>query len=222
MALTVNFEQLKQQAEQSQQEEEAQLKAIGIVQIGGKYYKTDTKEVDTQGIEDKVLAEAAAKSKAEKLYPSTTVAQQNQSMNYGQLSKIIQQIDKYSKNVNTFDAGAIGETRGALGLEKWLGGILQTDKDSTMLMNQTAKLGRIVRSLGEVGALSEGDVTRAIKAIPNVWDTAEVAQQKIADLQDLINNPSQTDNNTIQPNQNVTQPATKFNGVIGGYQVSEE
>lgn len=42
MAITVNFEQLQQQAQQNQAAMDEQLKGIGIVRIGGQYYQTQT------------------------------------------------------------------------------------------------------------------------------------------------------------------------------------
>lgn len=47
-------------------------------------------------------------------------------------------------------------------------------------------IGPIVRSLGEVGALSEGDVQRALNLVPNLSDTPEEANRKMSDLMQVL------------------------------------
>ena len=63
---------------------------------------------------------------------------------------------------------------------------MQTNPDATLLKAQSAYLSRIIRSLGEKGALAEGDVQRAFGAIPQVSDTEEVAVAKLAQLREVL------------------------------------
>ncbi|MFZ5989423.1 MAG: hypothetical protein ACOYWZ_20195 [Bacillota bacterium] len=64
--------------------------------------------------------------------------------------------------------------------------LLQSDKDFTTTKSLTeATLSKLIRSLGEVGTLTDQDVDRARKSTPSPTDTIEVKDLKIQDLRDL-------------------------------------
>lgn len=195
-----SYEEYSKEWDTEKAAEDEELKKIGVVRIGGKTYQVKTPTVssdtaETAGKDILTPGEAGAlgvpygttKEGAFGKAPMTT-DERNKKTQSKKAVDILGQIESYSKKVNTFDAGTMGATRGIVGINKWLGGMLQTDKDSAMLMRQTGKLSNLVRALGEVGALAEGDVERAIKLIPNVWDTKEIAEQNIKDLKEILGN----------------------------------
>lgn len=134
---------------------------------------------------------------------TSTADQRNKKSQLGVVDEVINQIEKYSKKVNTFEAGPGGLVRIIEGTKRAYGAATQTDKNATLLKQQKGKLAQIIRTLGEKGALSEGDVVRAISLIPTVYDTKEIAEQQMIDLRDLISSAkgdTSTDTATSKPN----------------------
>ena len=60
--------------------------------------------------------------------------------------------------------------------------------DAVELESKKGVLSSLVRSLGEKGALNEGDIQRAQKAIPGFGDSTASARQKIAALREIFSN----------------------------------
>jgi hypothetical protein len=68
-----SYEEYQKERATKRAAEDEQLKALGIVRIGGKTYqvKTPTADsIDAEAIKTKAVAEAAGKAEAEKLYPT--------------------------------------------------------------------------------------------------------------------------------------------------------
>ncbi len=82
----------------------------------------------------------------------------------------------------------VGGAQGAItGTARNLGGKVRLDQDANYYNSQReGYLSRIARAFGEVGTLAEGDVQRAINLIPDLADTPENAQKKLAGLRQLI------------------------------------
>lgn len=51
-------------------------------------------------------------------------------------------------------------------------------------------LGKLIKGMGDTGALSEGDQQRALQMIPNVTDTREAAEQKFMALYNILSSAS--------------------------------
>lgn len=219
MAIDINA--LREQALKNRAQRDSEFEQYGYKRIGGKYVKVPTPtELATDDVQlqqaqlnlsqdqsatnngDPLLpvSDAAtlqlpygttqSQAAAKKIIPQTA-AQRDKETALSPVSAIVDQIDRYSQKVNNFGTGAGGEGRAIGGLTRWLGGITQKDTDAAGLMRQQAYLSNIVRSLGEKGTLAEGDVQRAIGAIPSVWDTKDVATQKIKDLRSIIGSSGQ-------------------------------
>lgn len=52
-------------------------------------------------------------------------------------------------------------------------------------------LGKLIRGMGDSGALSEGDQKRALQMIPNITDTREAAEQKFMALYNILSSAAQ-------------------------------
>lgn len=219
MAIDINA--LREQAIQRRAARDAEFEGLGYKRIGGKYVKVPTPEEraldgvqlqqaqlnlaqdQTGGLTEEELlpvADAATlqlpygttkKQAAAKQITPMTAAQRDKETALSPVNSIVDQIARYSEKVNNFGTGAGGEGRAFGGLTRWLGGVTQKDTNAAGLMRQQAYLSNIVRSLGEKGTLAEGDVQRAIGAIPSVWDTKDVAAQKIKDLRSIIGSSGQ-------------------------------
>ena len=96
---------------------------------------------------------------------------------------IIDQISEASQKVNTSE-GLAAFLKGTLRKGT---SALQLDPDAQRLQRQVGKLSFIVRALGEVGTLNEGDIQRAIALIPTVTDSRTNAQNKLDELRGLFN-----------------------------------
>ena len=104
------------------------------------------------------------------------------------IENIDRQIKEAMKAGTTFPSGPLsrilGTTRAAKGV------YLQADPKLVRLHSQVGgTLALLVRSLGEVGTLSEGDIQRARNLMPTfapVPDTAAVIQEKLDGLRELV------------------------------------
>lgn len=130
-----------------------------------------------------------------------TTDERNKTTQSSKAKGILDQIEKYSDKVNTFDAGFAGSNRALRGLLNLFGAKTQTNKNATLLKQQSGKLSNLIRALGEVGTLAEGDVQRGIQLIPDVSDTKEIAKAKITDLRELLSAGSSQDNETGKTDQ---------------------
>lgn len=106
--------------------------------------------------------------------------------NFKSATAVIEDIKKYSELVNTFEAGYAGAGRVVKGTKRWIGGVLQTDPNVTMLGSKKAHLAKLLRSMGEVGVLTDRDIKRGEKAVPSAFDTKTVAETKLSDLDELF------------------------------------
>lgn len=89
---------------------------------------------------------------------------------------------------------SVGGGQGALqGQARNLLGKVRLDQNARYYNDiRQAFLSRIARAFGEVGTLNEGDIQRAINAIPDIADTPENAQNKIAVLRGLLGKAKQS------------------------------
>lgn len=65
------------------------------------------------------------------------------------------------------------------------GGGYNTEANTYWQVSRGA-LGKIIKGMGDTGALSEGDQKRALQMIPNVTDTREAAEQKFMALYNIL------------------------------------
>ncbi len=154
----------------------------------GKWIKVDT-QADTQAQQLDILSKSLGIQKSQldieaKQKELATDEQPKQyereaSRGMAAISEAVNQIESLSARVNTSNNRLLQAGR-------WVGGVTQLDADSSQLMSMRAYLAPIVRSLGEKGNLSEGDMQRAVGAIPSVTDTREVAQRKITTLKNIL------------------------------------
>jgi hypothetical protein len=100
----------------------------------------------------------------------------------GDAMNVLGKIESSSKAINTSSGP---KARGA-GPLKSLQGYAGLNADATRFRQNVGYLSRIVRAMGEVGTLNEGDIARANKLIPAFSDTAEEAANKIRDLKDIL------------------------------------
>jgi hypothetical protein len=107
---------------------------------------------------------------------------------------IIQDIKQYSEKVNTEKGGLLG--RGKQAGKLW-GAYTQSDTNAAMLQSNSGELTRLARSMGEKGAMAEGDIARAAALTPSVTDTVDVAMQKLKDLSALINESEKNYNKSL-------------------------
>lgn len=82
----------------------------------------------------------------------------------------------------------VGGAQGAVtGQVRNIAGKVRIDQNARYYNDtRQAFLSRIARAFGEVGTLAEGDIQRAINAIPDIADTPENAQRKLATLRGLL------------------------------------
>lgn len=92
-------------------------------------------------------------------------------------------IKALSEKINTF--GTTGRITGYAG--RLLGGWLQTDEDIARYDSmRKGFVANVARTLGEKGALAEGDIQRAIDALPTTNDTKDVAEGKIKTFYSIL------------------------------------
>jgi hypothetical protein len=122
------------------------------------------------------------KAQAKGILPLTTVQRESMA-SFDTARIIIDDIDQYSKKVNKAPGGAMGRLE--QGSKLW-GAYTQSDPDAAMLQSKAGELARLARSMGEKGAMAEGDIARSAALVPGVTDTKDVAVKKIQDLKSLI------------------------------------
>ena len=115
---------------------------------------------------------------------SITPHQRESLAGYDTSRAIIADIKQYSERVNKAGAGLKGRAEQA---KKLWGAWTQSDPDAALLQTKMGELASVARSLGEKGALANSDVARAAALIPSVLDTRDIAQQKIKDMESIIN-----------------------------------
>jgi hypothetical protein len=109
---------------------------------------------------------------------------------------LIGQISELSKSVNTAKGG-IG--RFVVGAKAKVGALLQTNQNAALFEAQKAKISLLVRALGEKGVLTDKDVERVSKSLPNLYDSKEIAEKKLSSLLDFISEVEQRNTKTIIP-----------------------
>ncbi len=73
------------------------------------------------------------------------------------------------------------------GTERTLGAWAQTNPDAAVLLRKIkGSLAPIIRSMGEKGALSDGDVKRATAALPKLTDSPAVARRLLAEVRGVL------------------------------------
>lgn len=93
---------------------------------------------------------------------------------------VINEIEQAFANVGGGQGAFQGQARNLLGK-------VRLDQNARYYNDvRQAFLSRIARAFGEVGTLNEGDIQRAINAIPDIADTPSNAQNKIAVLRSLL------------------------------------
>lgn len=117
---------------------------------------------------------------------------------------LLKQIEGLSKKVNTFEAGKFGLERGFKATQRTIESKLQTDSDATLMDAQSAKLAVLMRSLGEVGVLTDKDISRGEELIPLKTDTKTIANRKLPGLdrffkatETIIRNPNLSFNQSV-------------------------
>ena len=117
----------------------------------------------------------------------------------GVAKTLLKQVESLSGKVNTFEAGKLGVERGIEGTKRFLGAKLQTNEDAALMEAQSAKLAVLMRSLGEVGVLTDKDIGRGEELIPKITDTKTIAKRKLAGMdkffkasETIIRNPGLT------------------------------
>lgn len=134
-------------------------------------------EANTLGVEF-----GTTKGQAKGIMPMT--AQQREALaGFDSARVMIQDIKQYSEKVNQAAGGLMG--RGQQSMKLW-GAWTQSDPDAAMLQSKGGELARLARSMGEKGAMAEGDIARAAALVPSILDTREVAAQKLKDLTVII------------------------------------
>jgi preprotein translocase subunit Sec63 len=104
--------------------------------------------------------------------------------------KIIMQADNALNVLDSVERAfnVAGGAKGAIsGTVANLAGKVRLDQNARYY-NDIARgeMARIIRGLGEVGTLAEGDVQRALGLMPSLADTQENAARKIAELKNLF------------------------------------
>jgi hypothetical protein len=96
---------------------------------------------------------------------------------------ILDDIESYSKRIHTKE-GLVARAGGGWRRIKSYAGY---DADTTSLKSKAGEMGQIIRALGEVGALSEGDVQRGLNLLPVAPELTETeAGNMIRDLRNII------------------------------------
>jgi hypothetical protein len=73
------------------------------------------------------------------------------------------------------------------GPQRWMSGATQTNPDAAKFMKLSkGALGTMIRALGEKGALSDGDVSRAVALLPKLTDKADVAWNAMATIEKIL------------------------------------
>lgn len=70
------------------------------------------------------------------------------------------------------------------------GGGYNTEANTYWQVSRGA-LGKLIKGMGDTGALSEGDQKRALQMIPNITDTREAAEQKFMALYNILSSAAQ-------------------------------
>ena len=70
------------------------------------------------------------------------------------------------------------------------GGGYNTEANTYWSVSRGA-LGKMIKGMGDTGALSEGDQKRALQMIPNITDTREAAEQKFMALYNILSGAAQ-------------------------------
>lgn len=70
------------------------------------------------------------------------------------------------------------------------GGGYNTEANTYWQVSRGA-LGKLIKGMGDTGALSEGDQKRALNMIPNITDTREAAEQKFMALYNILSSAAQ-------------------------------
>ena len=144
-------------------------------------YVPGSTRADLLGGSESTLDQATIKEAAGK--SSLTAAAQKDINSINDALNIVDQIDMTSKKINTA-SGPKARFQGALKFGQGLSG---NNADVTRFQQNIGYLSRVVRAMGEVGALNEGDIARASTLIPKITDTAQEAQNKINDLRTILN-----------------------------------
>lgn len=118
-------------------------------------------------------------------YKRVTTGQKDVVNSMGSVSKIIDQIrglmDSVYPKTENFSERITG------GVSRYVGAKTQTNTEAAKLQKLLkGTLAPIIRSLGEKGALSDGDVKRAIELFPALTDDADVAWGAIEQIQNIL------------------------------------
>lgn len=118
-------------------------------------------------------------------YVRVTSSQLDAVQGFSQIGNILGQVENLMVKVYPKDEDAVGRITG--GSKRLFNSISQNDPNVSTLMGLIGgTLSLTIRSMGEKGALSDGDVKRAIKLYPSITDSGKVAWQKINQLKMLI------------------------------------
>ncbi len=147
-----------------------------------------------QGYEMPLSPEAAAKAG---VTPGTTLKEvKNQGLSamnpvqrqtyadFGTAMNIIEDVGQYAEKIPEVHPGLI--SRLTEGGRNWANALAQTDENASMLQTKVGELSRMVRALGESGALATKDVDRVIALMPSLFDTKSIRTKKLADIRDLF------------------------------------
>lgn len=115
--------------------------------------------------------------------PTVTASAQKDINSISDALNVIKTIEGTSQNINT-GLGPTARLGGALRFGK---SIIGLDPAATAFRSNVGYLSRVVRAMGEVGTLNEGDIARAKTLIPGIGDTKQEAENKISALRDLLN-----------------------------------
>ena len=101
--------------------------------------------------------------------------------------EVLDQLENLSENIH-IEESFLGRLGGAAKAKYQQ--ITQEDPDVSLFEDlKAATLGPMIRSMGEKGALAEGDVERAIKLLPKTFpvpDSKEVATKKFRQIRDIL------------------------------------
>ncbi|MCR4307789.1 MAG: hypothetical protein NUV80_04450 [Candidatus Berkelbacteria bacterium] len=194
--------QINESAKKKRLDMDAQLEAFGYKRVGDKYLKIPTAdETDPELSFDEAqrfnvpvgTRRSAVQGQSVPDKPIVpTEAERTSQRTDATIGEVVNQISELSKKVNKSNNRLIQSFKVITGK------YLQTDVDAAELDSKRGYLSQIIRSLGEKGTLSEGDVQRAIATIPSISDTRAVAQRKIASLQKVLKAASEAGKNTPQ------------------------
>jgi len=103
---------------------------------------------------------------------------------FGSAVNILEDIGKYAMKVPDVQPGMFN--RLTEGGRNWMNALAQTDENAAMMQTKIGELSRLVRALGESGALATKDVDRAAALVPSLFDTKSIREKKLADLHALF------------------------------------